>query len=288
MNKLALGTVQFGLNYGINNKTGKVSSDEVNIILSLAYTSGITVLDTAHAYGNSEQILGDYLVNKNKSFDLISKIPDIDNIDVQKTFKESSKNLKTETLYGYLFHNYGIYKKNPDSYKQLLELKYSGRVKKIGFSLYFPSELTEILDKNLEFDLIQIPYSLFDQRFEPYFEKLKQKKVEIHVRSVFLQGLVFRDPAKLESFFAPIQTKLAKLKKISLETKIPISALCLNFAVLNRRIDKVVIGVDNIGNLEENLKDIGLLDQVESRYNQLKDLKEENEKMILPINWNKR
>ncbi len=285
MNKIALGTVQFGLNYGVNNSSGQVEEEEVYKILDLAHKSGIDTLDTAHAYGNSEVVLGKYFEEKPKSFKLVSKIPDIDQVDASKMFNESAANLKTDTMYGYLFHNYAIYEKKPKVYAQLLDLKKRGKVKKIGFSLYYPEELLKILDKNLEIDLVQVPYSLFDQRFEPYFDSLNKKRVEIHVRSVFLQGLVFKKPAELNNFFSPIRSKLEKLNIISLESGVPISALCLNFAVLNNKIDKVVIGVDNIANLRENLKDLQLKARVNEHYDRLKALKEDDKNMILPINW---
>ncbi len=285
MSKLALGTVQFGLDYGVNNTAGQVKEAEVEKILDLASKSGIDVLDTAQAYGQSEEVIGRYIKNHTTRFRIVSKLPDLDALDVKKLFNESLSNLNCDKLYGYMFHSFSAYKKNPSAWEELIGLKSENKVDKIGFSLYFPEELEYLLQKNIPFDLIQIPYSVFDRRFENYFEELKKRGVEIHVRSVFLQGLVFKSVDNLETRFLKIKSKLELLGRISSESKVPISALCLNFAVQNEFIDNVVMGVDNKGNLEENLKNLSFGQKTKEHLDQINSLKEDDENIILPINW---
>jgi aryl-alcohol dehydrogenase-like predicted oxidoreductase len=286
MNKLALGTVQFGLDYGINNKNGQTKPEDVYKILDLARSSGILTLDTAYAYGNSEVVIGKYL-EEHSGFSIVSKIPNKENLNIKLVYEESRERLHQDTIYGYLYHNFSIYEENPHTFQELLSLKKEGKVSKIGFSLYYPSELRKILDENLDIDLIQVPYSIFDQRFQKHFSELKARGIEIHVRSVFLQGLVFKKPEDLDPDFLLIKPKLEKLIKIAKDSKVPISALCLNFATLNPLIDKVVIGVDTLENLQENLHDLELNNLVFQWYNDLKELSETNEDIILPINWKK-
>lgn len=288
MSKLALGTVQFGLNYGINNTRGKIEKSDVFEILKLAQSNDIEVLDTAHAYGDSEQVIGEYLKDNKDSFKIVSKVPEIDGgQSLDQYLQESLTNLNCSKLYAYLFHSFKSYKNNPALLQELVDLKSSSKIEKIGFSLYFPSELEYLLKNNINFDILQVPYSILDQRFEPYFENLKNRGIEIHVRSVFLQGLVFKDHLKLEGVFEKVSDKLAKLNSISNKTGLSIAALCLGFVAANVNIDKVIVGVDNKDNLLENIKDASSssINEVEKVYSQLKVLREDNEDIILPINW---
>lgn len=288
ISKIALGTVQFGLDYGINNSKGKINEKEAFKILSYANSQGINALDTAYNYGSSEQVIGNFIRQTGASFNLISKVPKIDiGQSIDQYLTKSLKNLNSNKLYAYLFHDFSSYKSNPRLLEKLKELKKSKKIQKVGFSLYYPYELEFLLNNNIDFDIVQVPYSFLDQRFEKYFEKLQLLEKEIHIRSVFLQGLVFKDPDKLESRFMSIKGKLTKLRNISDNTQISISGLCLNFAVLNKYINKVVIGVDSLSNLEENIDDLSEANKVSKYYDELKALREENEQIILPINWKK-
>jgi aryl-alcohol dehydrogenase-like predicted oxidoreductase len=287
MSKLTLGTVQFGLDYGINNERGIIPKAEVFEILELASKNGIKTLDTAFAYGKSEEIIGQYLATGNSDFKIISKSPsNIDNSqDLHQYFEQSLKKLKVNRVYGYLFHDFDSYKHQPDLFGTLEELKKAKRVEKLGFSLYFPKDLEYLLEKKVPFDLVQMPYSVFDRRFENYFNELKQRKIEIYVRSVFLQGLVFKTAKDLPLRFDKIKTKIKTLGEISLKSGVPISALCLNFASLNDSIGHVVIGVNGTSDLEENLYNLSFEKKTKECFKSLLELKEDDENIILPINW---
>lgn len=285
MAKIALGTVQFGLNYGINNQTGQVSSDEVLSILQYASQQGITVLDTAYAYGVSEKVLGELHQDTN-AFQIISKFPNQPNLKPQTCFQESLDRLQKKSLYGYMFHHFQTFKDNPLLWDDFVALKTQDKVQKIGFSVYYPHEITYLLDHKINFDIIQCPYSIFDRRFEPIFPILKEKNIEIHVRSVFLQGLVFKTSDQLTDFFQPIHQNLLQLHQIALNSQIAISDICLNFTFINPYIDNVVIGVDRLTNLVENIQSIKLFDHIKLIYPLLNDLQVTNEQMLLPFLWN--
>ena len=285
MNKLVLGTVQFGVDYGINNNRGQIPKNEVFSILDLARKNQINLLDTAPAYGKAEKIIGQYLKRNPGKFEIISKLPKInDYSEISKYIDQSLGNLNIDHLYAYLIHDFNTIKKMPDLVKYL---KKNNRIKKIGFSLYYPEELTYLLEHKIEFDIIQVPYSIFDQRFASYFKNLKDKNIEIHIRSVFLQGLFFKHPQKLTGNFIKISSKIKTIRNLGRRNNLSISSLCLNFAVLNNLIDKIIIGVDSLKNLEDNLKSIEDKKKVAKIYNELAFLKEDDENIILPINWKK-
>jgi len=283
--KICLGTAQFGLDYGINNTRGKIPKNEVFKILGYALQNGIVFIDTAYAYGDSEKVLGEFIKeNPNgKTLKIISKIPNVENID--KVIEETFANLKVDKLYGYLVHNFNFFLENPPIYDILLKLKYAGKVEKIGFSLYYPEEYYKI--KDLEIDILQIPYSIFDQRFCNLFEEFKEKKIEVHARSVFLQGLIFKKPEELKGKFSKLKDKLLYINFLSKELDIPLNAIFLNFVLMNESVDKVVIGVDSLENLKENIYSLKFHKDVIKVCSKIVNLEETDEEIIIPIKWSK-
>lgn len=283
-NKLALGTVQFGLDYGINNKNGKLNNNEIFKILKYCLKKNITTIDTAQAYGSSEEKLGKNLSEIKFKVDIISKLSN-KNIDcILKSFNESLAKLRVSKIFGFIYHDYNSFKNNLSSYDLIYKLKSQNKIKKIGFSLYHTTELEELLKNNIKFDLIQIPYNVFDRRFEPYFNELKKNNIEIHVRSVFLQGLFFSSIDKLGSHFDCVKEKLLIINNISRETNITTASLCLNFVKKNNNIDKIIVGVDSLENLKENYKSIN--ENINRNIlEKLNDLKENNEEILLPYKW---
>ena len=188
--KLALGTVQFGLDYGITNSTGLVCREEVKSILSLADDNNLRTLDTAAVYGRSEAVLGDLA---NKSFSIISKIPSLSNFQgsIKESVSASLHRLNRDSLYGMMLHDEKDIN-NTSQYNELIRLKNEGLITKIGCSFYSLKALSFALNKNIELDIIQIPASCLDQRFEKsgLLNRAKEDGIEIHGRSVFLQGLL--------------------------------------------------------------------------------------------------
>jgi aryl-alcohol dehydrogenase-like predicted oxidoreductase len=278
ISKLALGTVQFGLDYGINNTNGQVQISDIQTILACANSAGLDTLDTAFLYGNSEENLGKCDLN---TFKVISKLPPCENSEIETILEKSLNRLQKKQLYGYLFHHFSTFEKDEKMINKLQELKVKGKVQKIGFSLYNPSELEILLDKNIDFDLIQVPYNIFDQRFDDYFPLLKSKGVEIHTRSAFLQGLFFKDLSTIPPHFKAVIPQLEQLNNY----KIDKAALCLNFVLSNLNIDKAVIGVDSVEQLKMNVENLKSIDKVRVIRAELKTLRVDNEKIINPSLW---
>lgn len=273
MGKLVLGTVQFGLQYGVNS-AGRPDENAVSDILSEATNAGITTLDTSSAYGNAEEVLGKC---GTYNFKIVSKFPR-GTASVEEKFRQSLSLLKKDSLYGYLLHHFEVYKNNAGVWDDFRKLRDQHRVERIGFSLYEPFELDLLIKKHVDFNILQIPYNLFDRKFEPYLRVLHEKGVEIHVRSTFLQGLFFKDRNTLPEKLLPLKKYLQKLDDYSNESNLTISQLALNYNLQNPYIDGALIGVDNVKQLRENIEAISNI-HVDLDF----DIKEKE--LLNPVNW---
>jgi aryl-alcohol dehydrogenase-like predicted oxidoreductase len=250
-NKIGLGSVQFGVPYGVSNTHGQTPPQEVTRILKLAASSGITFIDTASAYGNAEEILGYNDLNK---FKVISKfIPQESNNSLSDQLEKTLANLKIETLYGYLAHRPLTLIENQTQWDELLKFKEKKKIKKIGFSLNEPSELEALLEKGIIPDLIQVPYNYFDNRFKALLIELKAMGCEIHTRSTFLQGLFFTDTEKLPPFFDEAKKCINDLQ-INFNDNLP--GTLLKYVLSLDFIDVVIMGVENENQLKYNLTNI--------------------------------
>ena len=285
--KLTLGTVQFGLDYGINNKNGKISFPEVKKILDFAENNNIVKLDTAFSYGSSQEVIGKYLFESNKHFKIITKVSATSDNEIKQQFNESLNILKQTQVYALLLHNIDDLKKNPKIWEELISLKNQNKVKKIGVSCYYPEEISFLINQGYKLDIVQVPYNIFDQRFEEILKICKSKQIETHVRSVFLQGLFFKKINELPSQFKSIYDKLDQLQNLSKDNNTSLSSICINFAQINEYIDNIVIGVDSLKNLEENISSLNHLDFVKKNIDALKSLSVKDENIILPFNWEK-
>ena len=275
MGKLVLGTVQFGVQYGVNS-AGRPNEEAVKAILAEAADGGIDTLDTSSAYGNSEEILGK-CITSDEEFKIVSKYPKGE-LSVKERLEGSLNRLHVNSLYGYMLHHFEVYRNNPKVWDEFIALKESGKVKKIGFSLYSPEELEFILDNESPFDLIQVPFNIFDKKFLPYMRELHEKGVEIHVRSTFLQGLFFKDREALPEKLLPLKKYLLLLDEYSRNSRLSISEIALNYNLQNPYIDGVLIGVDNVEQLQANLSSVNKTPiDIE--------IEVKEQELLNPVNW---
>lgn len=273
MTKLALGTVQFGTHYGISNKSGQTTPKEIKKILHFASKNGIDLLDTASAYGNSEEVLGNCGI---EGFNVVSKfLLTKDEPDIENQLNKSLRNLKIKKLYGYLAHRPMQVINNPELWQKLKQIKEQGKVHKIGFSFNEVKEADEILEKGFIPDLIQAPYNYLDNRFENHMTALKNQGCEIHTRSAFLQGLFFMESKSLNSFFDEVKPILAELQ----ELKQQLPGMLLNYCISKPFINKVVIGLNNVSQLQQNIEEIN------KNYEIPKQQFKINENILIPSNW---
>jgi len=257
--KLAIGTVQFGIDYGVTNQIGKTPTGEVKKILEYAQNHSIQVLDTSPAYGESEEVLGEANL---ESFNVITKTAYISNsgienkdiAEIENTFQQSLLTLGVDSIYGLFVHNARDFYKsgNWEFYEKLMEFKERGLVKKIGVSVYDRSEIDELYNKYF-FDMIQLPMNVFDQRLDDriMFKELKRGNIEIHARSIFLQGLLLNEtsslPNRFKRVFPMLEEYFLNLEKAGM-SKIEGA---LKYIHDIEEIDYAVVGINNVRQLQQ-------------------------------------
>lgn len=248
VSKIGLGTVQFGLDYGISNHSGITGIEEVKKILSFAREVGIDMIDTAYGYGKSEEVLGLAGIQDLK---IVTKfLPESYGINLQEQVRISLERLKTGRLYGLLAHRPMDILENPNIWGNMLLLKKNGIVEKIGFSFNKPEEADKILDRGFTPDLIQAPFNYLDSRFRNLMILLKDKGCEIHSRSTFLQGLFFVSTNKLPKFFEEIKPILSDIQRKGELLPTLLLKHCMNQGF----IDRVIFGVNNQKQLKQNIE----------------------------------
>jgi len=255
MSGLALGTVQFGLDYGVSNTNGQVSLEGARKVLKLAKEHDISTLDTAPGYGNSEKVLGEIGAN---DFQIVTKTISlqlgVDN--VLKSFHQSLADLNMTSVHGLLIHNIADAKdkKFDTLYKELDKLKQNKVINKIGFSTYTPAQVDFLLD-NFDFDLIQVPFNVFDVRLLKggQLKRLKNKGIEVHARSVFLQGILLNFQ-NLPGYFSTWECKFNAYKKVVKKSQLTLLEYALNFVMNVEGIDNIVVGVNDIKQLKEIIR----------------------------------
>ncbi len=257
LNRLALGTVQFGMNYGIANQSGQVTLDEAKAVVRLSRASGFDTLDTAISYGNSEERLGQIGVN---DWRIVSKLPAVptgcSNIAewVATAVDESLQRLKADKLHGLLLHRPQqlLEQEGDQLYLALQGLKLDGRVQKIGISVYDPSELDGIVSR-FKIDLVQAPFNVLDRRLieTGWLQRLSNQDTELHIRSVFLQGLLLMKPADRPLKFNRWISLWSKWDEWLADCGLSSLQACLCYALSFQQISKVIVGLDSAKQLNE-------------------------------------
>jgi aryl-alcohol dehydrogenase-like predicted oxidoreductase len=251
--KVGIGTAQFGFRYGISNTFGQPGPDEVMRIIDAAQAGGIDVIDTAHAYGDSEAVIGRCLERKSP-FKIVTKtLPlrkhHITDADVQRVlgaFQFSLERLRQPAVYALLIHNAEdlLAQDGAQLMDALSTLKANRLVQKIGVSIYDQKELDAVLER-YPIDIVQIPFSVLDQRMlaSGSLARLKLAGVEVHARSVFLQGLLLMDPDGLGRHFLAAQSPIRRLRALALERGRTPLEIALKFVAGCEVIDYAIVGV---------------------------------------------
>lgn len=290
--RIGLGTVQFGTNYGFFNKIGKTSFDDVKEILAFAEESNIEVLDTASSYGDSEVVLGKVLPTQH-SFRIVTKTPAF-NTDLitsqdasilKSTLEFSLTRLHSRHVYGLLVHHVDdlLVPGGRLLIDEMQKLVNSGLVEKIGVSLYTGEQIDRILELFTP-DIIQLPVSLFDQRLieSGHLKKLKNKGVEIHARSIFLQGLLLIEPELIPPYFGSMCAHFNLYSHFLEVNNLSRLQAALMFALKMQELDTVLVGVSCIKELKEIVNAINTIPDIDS---DMTFLAIADEKMINPLFW---
>lgn len=288
MSRIALGTVQFGLPYGIANQDGQVTRLVAKDMLHLAAANCIDTLDTAIAYGDSEVCLGEVGI---QSFKIVTKLPGVPDgcADVGRWVKEqfsaSLSRLGVKAVYGLLLHRPQQLLEPGGQYLYLAlqELKNNDQVQKVGISIYAPNEL-ETLISRYSFDLIQASFSLVDRRLHTsgWLKRLKTEGIEIHTRSAFLQGLLLMPQPSIPVKFSPWSGLWGKWHDwLACHSSTALEA-SLAYPLSFPEVDRVVVGADSVTQLEQI---IGAA--LKSCSDIFPDLHCEDEQLINPAYWSK-
>ncbi|WCL51221.1 aldo/keto reductase [Leptospira sp. GIMC2001] len=290
LEKVIIGTVQFGLNYGIANTLGKINYTRGSEIIRLAEKHNISTLDTAIAYGDSEILLGQIGIDNWK---VISKLPPLEtNLEskvlegkIYSLIQSSLRNLNIKKLYGILLHSPEdlLSKNGSQIYKTLIDLKNNKLVEKIGISIYDPNCLDLYLE-HFDLDIVQAPFNILDRRIKEqgYLDKLKNKNIEFHCRSIFLQGLLLMNRSELLAKFNKWEYVWDKMENFASNNGISNLDICTAFIKQNTDVDRVIIGVDSKIHLDEIIascnKDINTVPEIEIENDRLE--------LLNPSNWN--
>lgn len=250
---ICLGSAQFGMNYGITNKNGKVKIKTVKKILDIGAQNGISYIDTAQSYGDSEKIIGMSLPHDH-NYSIISKLKKLPKelkdealyYYLEKSLVDSLNNLRTNSIDALLLHNSSdLFDKNILLLwiKEKIKQK---RIKRFGISIYDSNEIKKLPLE--EIDLIQLPISLFDQRLivDGTLQLLNKNNISIHARSIFLQGLILAENQSLPSFLSDsFKTHHRNFSNYCLKKNLKKLDLAIAFIRNVNLIESVLIGIEN-------------------------------------------
>jgi len=283
--KLILGTVQFGLNYGINNKTGIPDYNEVSSILSYARLNNISYLDTATSYGNSEKIIGKFHKELETKFKINTKFPNGIINDFESQIRNSISRLNVDKINIFFFHSLKDFVINkPKINRYLAKNKYCS-FSKLGVSVYTNEELVEVLRHEI-IDVVQVSFNIFDNESKKgdILSKLKKAGKEIHARSCFLQGLFFMNPNKFSYPLNELSLDVFRVKEIALKNNFHIGALCMSYVLKKKYIDNLIVGVDSLDQLRQNISwsKSSISNEFE---NLIDDININKTQLLNPSNW---
>ena len=260
--QICLGTAQFGLNYGITNKSGKLLKETIVNIISLAQKENINILDTASAYGDAEKIIGEVIGQRN-NFRILSKFPSQkDKVSFEKKdislwdeeFLKSLNNLNTQNLDTYFLHDTRDLLKQGNIFLKdwLRSLKNRNLINRLGVSIYSKKELEHMPYEFLE--VVQLPLSIYNQKIllDGTLSDLKNRGSSIFLRSVFLQGLLV---SRVSSWPKWIKTKEKKhhsyFCKFADRNGYKLTELCLDFVKKMDQVEAIILGFTNHNELKE-------------------------------------
>jgi aryl-alcohol dehydrogenase-like predicted oxidoreductase len=289
--KLGLGTVQFGLDYGISNHHGKTSLSEATNILQVAKSSGIDLLDTASLYGDSEAVIGKTMHGQN--FQVVTKTPQFKLPQIKKehatqlkqAFNNSTDKLHVDSVYGLLMHQAEDLLADGGEYlmEALIEIKETGGTQKIGVSVYNQEQIERVLNR-YQVDLIQLPLNVFDQSLaiNGCLKELKKNNVEIHVRSIFLQGLLLTEIDKIRQYFNKFKPQIKQYQSVLDDYGLSLLQGALAYIKSIREVDYAIVGVNSSRELVEITNAV---DTLPNEFPNFDNFYSNDQRLVNPLVW---
>jgi aryl-alcohol dehydrogenase-like predicted oxidoreductase len=261
-NRLVLGTVQLGMRYGVNNKSGQPDLRTAEGIVKAAWEGGIREFDTAHAYGESECVLGKVLKRleiENEAKVITKLSPTLNHLvpmNLKQTLEESLERLCVSKLYGIMLHTEELLDQWDQGLGETLsDLVLSGLVDHIGVSVYSPQKSLEALEIK-DITMVQVPSNIMDRRFENagVFQTAEIKSKLIYVRSIFLQGLLFKDHDDLLPSMSFASQILKSFELLARRAKISRQQLALGYVREVYPEARILFGAETISQVKSNLE----------------------------------
>jgi len=259
---LMLGTAQLGRNYGIANTSGKIVDEDATSLMVFAHESGIRWLDSGNDYGDCESRLGHISKTTGKQFSVVSKMYVADGqktsfVSLIDEIKNIAERIYPNILDSVLVHNPNNLIESHDSVMMdaLMYAKSEKYINRIGVSVGCPSQVYDILSKH-KIDIVQIPASILNQQFDKTgtISYLKQSCVEVHARSIFMQGLVFLDRDKIDNYFHDLLPTLDRIKNTAALHNISVCKMSIEY-IKSLCVDKIIVGVDSTNHLKQIVSD---------------------------------
>lgn len=256
---LVLGTAQLGMDYGVNNGEGKLSHRKAFAILDKAFYGGIKLLDTALSYGESENIIGEYMSYSNNRFQIATKLPSSNyrrDDETEISLNKSLKNLGVEVIDYYFFHSFSEFRDNAAVLRKVEENKKKGRVVNIGVSLYDEEELDFILnEKDKSVDAVQIPFNIFDLRWKKnsLLKRAKEKDIKIFARSIYLQGLFFLEQGEAGKIHPKAHYYIEELIKFAHANDMETEEVAMHYVKMHPEIDYILVGCETPEQVSKNI-----------------------------------
>lgn len=265
--------------------SGKPSEEEAHAILKEAYNQGIKTLDTASAYGSSEEVIGNYHRKSAVKFSVITKFHIQEGKEISEIVENALHKLGVGSIETLFFHSYQDYLSNPNALQVLTKEVVNGRINHIGVSVYTNNEIEALLPVQ-EIDVIQAPFNLLDNHNKraEVFQRARSSGKKVHTRSVFLQGLFFRPINSLPKSLLALKSALVHINQIAKEAGVSVASLALNYALNKEYIDRVLVGVDSASQLNNNMNSLkdGLSDEI---VQVIDEIKVSEPSLLNPSKW---
>lgn len=287
--KYILGTVQLGLDYGINNANGKPSMEQAHQMLAAAWDQGVRTLDTAEVYGNAHEVIGSFhRANPNHQFNIVTKFLAASLLEVGASarLQQVLDELQVNELDGWMFHNPAELDRHPELEQEIAGLRGKG-LRHMGVSVYTNEDVLRAA-AHKDVSIIQMPFNLLDNGGirKDALKAAKDANVVVHVRSVFLQGVFFMDTDTLPPSMMPLVPYLEQLRLMAEANEMSVPELAMGYPFQHPDVDGVVIGTDNAEQIASNMAmaskplGTGMMSQVES-------IRVHEAELLNPSNWNR-